>query len=455
MTKSNLLEGNIKKQLISLALPLLMGNILQQLYNTIDAIIVGHYLGTSAFAALGIAGTIMNLFIFILNGFCVGICTIFAQLYGSGDIKTFRNEVFISICIGVFITIFMSILSILFLPYLLKITHTPQELMTDINSYLKIIIAGLFSTYLYNLFSCILRAIGNTKSSLYFLFLAVVCNVILDIIFIAYFHIGVSGAAFATVASQFFAFIGCLFYFHKYNKNLFCKKEDFYFYKPLLYKTIRFGSATALQESSLYIGKILVQGNVNTLGTANIAAYTAAMRIEGFANSFGSSCSEALCIFISQNFGANHSERIKQGFQKGMFLHISLGIVLSILLYLLAPVCITFFLGSAEKDALFSGVAYMKCIALFYVLCFIGNAFVGYFRGISKITVPFIGTTLQITLRVIFSYLLLEKFGLAAVALATGIGWNTIVIYQITMFLKIKYQKVLFRNKNYNSKCSI
>lgn len=435
MKQQTLLSGNIKKQLLFLAIPLLFGNILQQLYNTADSLIVGHFLGTDAFASVGISGSIMNLFIFILNGFCIGISVILGQLYGVGDETHFRKELFVSLSFGTALTLAISGFSMFLLPTILLFIQTPQELISYSTSYLSVILLGLPFTYFYNLFSSVLRSIGDTKSGLYFLLIAIIGNVILDYVFIAWLHTGTAGAAAATIIAQCISALCCFFYLKKKYPTLICRREDIGLHRDLLSQTFQYGIASAMQASSLYIGKILVQGAVNTLGTAGIAAYTATMRIEGFANSFGDSGGSAISVFIAQNKGAGNHERVKQGLKHGLILNITLGLLMAGIMILFAEPGIRLFIGDADSVSIQYGIDYLRLVSIFYVCCFIGSALVGYFRGIGKVHIPFWCSTSHITIRVILSYLLVSHFGLPAIALATGIGWIWAVIYQTLMYV--------------------
>lgn len=431
--KGTLLEGNIRRQLISLATPLLLGNILQQLYNTVDSLMIGKFMGTAAFSAVGIAGTIMNLFIFVLTGFCTGVSVIFAQSYGSGDRSAFRRETFVSVTLGAGITLFLSALFMALLRPILRMIQSPEELIPYIESYLMVIIGGMIATYFYNLFSSMLRAIGDTRAATFFLFIAVAVNAVLDYLFIAILGTGIAGAAWATVLSQILSALLCLIYLFRRDRDLLCTRYECHFEKSLVKRTLVFGFSSALHQSSLYIGKIFVQGAVNTLGTAGIAAYTATMRVEGFANSFGTSAGQALSVFISQNYGAKNSRRVRQGMRQGMTMNICLGLVLSALMYFTALPGMRIFLDASETEAIALGTAYMRQIALFYILCFSGNSFVGFFRGVGRVYVPIIATTLHISVRVALSYLLAPSLSLRAVAIATGIGWLVMTAYQIIM----------------------
>lgn len=439
MKQVSLLNGNIKKELMILALPLLVGNILQQFYNTIDAFIIGRYLGVSAFAAIGLSGTVMNMFIFVLNGFCVGISMLFAQYYGMKNEKKFRQEFALSLWMGLSITLLLSFFSLLFLKSLLKIMQTPDEVRQYAISYLTIILGGLFAAYLYNLFSNVLRAVGDTTASLLFLFISIVLNTSLDIVFIAYLHMQIAGAAYATVIAQLFSSLCCYIYLYRKYPLLLCHKEDFSLQISLLKQTLGYGMVSALHQSSLYIGKMLVQGTVNTLGTSVIASYTATMRIEGIVNAFSDSGSQSISILIAQNWGSGNKKRVRDGLRHGLVLEIICGTVLSVVMFLLSPLCMRFLVGADDMDILQPGISYLRVISIFYILCYIGNAFVGFFRGVGKIDIPFIATTIQITIRVVLSYLMIDKLGLSAVAVACGIGWVCVVF--VHGFSYYRYQQ--------------
>lgn len=193
--------------------------------------------------------------------------------------------------------------------------------------------------------------------------------------------------------------------------------------RPLLRKTVRFSFVTGLHQSSLYIGKLLVQGAVNTGGTDLISAYTAATRIEGFANSFGDSGSAATSVLVAQNRGAGKDGRVRGSFRSSLLLMLGMGLAMSVIMYVSASATVGFMLGEYSGAAYENACGYMKLVALFYTLCFTGNTFAGYFDGIGRVSIPFIGATSHIALRVVLSWLLVKRMGLPAVALATGLGW--------------------------------
>ena len=381
MNQTSLLSGNIRQQILTLAVPLLLGNILQQLYNTADSLIVGRFLGTNAFASVGISGSLMNLFIFILDGFCAGITVILGQFYGSGDRKKYREEVFTALLLGMIIALIISSVCTVFLNPILSLIHTPDELIPYAESYLFIILAGLPFTCLYNLLSGILRSIGNTRVALSFLAAAITVNIALDFLFIGILRLGTGGAAAATILSQFFSAICCFLYLRDTYPGLLCRREDIGAHKDLMIHTLRYGLISALQASSLYIGKILVQGSVNTLGTPGIAAYTAATRIEGFANSFGDSGGNAVSVMVSQNLGAGNHDRVKKSLFWGLMLNWTVCVVISLFMFFGSDPALRLFLSSSDELALYYGNSYIRLISVFYIFCFTGSAYMGYFKG--------------------------------------------------------------------------
>ena len=437
----DLTQGNIYRELWLLTLPLLLGNILQQFYNAADAWIVGRFVGQDAFAAVGVGGTVMNLFIFILSGCCAGFSVLFAQLYGAGDLAAFRKEGFLSVAYGGGAAAALSALALAFLSPLLRLIQTPPEVAEQCGAYLAIVCCGLIATYYYNLCAAILRAVGNTSAALAILFAAMALNIVLDLWFVAGMNWGIRGAAWATVISQALSAALCFLYLRKALPELLFRREDVGMDGELLKRSVSYGLLSALHQSSLYIGKLLVQGAVNSMGTEMIAAYTATTRIEGFANSIGDSGAAAASIFTAQNVGNRNGARTREGFRKSFVLLAAIGLALSVLLYVTARAGVVLMTGETSGTVVDNGVAYMRLIAWFYVLCYAGNAFVGWFRGLGMVNIPVIGTCFHITVRVILSWLLIRRMGLSAVALATGIGWVGVVTFQTLMWKLSRRQK--------------
>jgi len=425
----NLTHGPISRQLIALSVPLLAGNILQQLYNTVDAVIVGRFVGDSAFAAVGVAGSVMNLFLFLISGGCDGIGTLLSQFYGAEDGERFRRDFYLSGVFGAGVSAALTALGLLALPALLRVLQTPDSVAAFAADYLRIIFLGFPAAFAYHLSSGVLRAVGNTRAALFFLSLSMGVNLALDLLFVAGLSMGVRGAALATVLAQALAAGLCAAYLHTRFPKLMFHREDMVLDLPLLKRTAHFSFVTALHMCNLYIGKLLVQSTVNSLGEDAIIAFTAATRIEGFANSFGDSGSAAVAVFVGQNTGAGENSRVREGFRQGERLLLGFGVFMSLVMILGAEPFLKLVLPKGSGSGLGPAMAYLRLVACFYLFNFLGSGQAGYFRGRGRVNIPVIGATGHISLRVVLSFLLAPTMGLPAVALATGLGWVGVVAF--------------------------
>lgn len=427
--QQNTTEGNIDIHLIKLAVPLICGNILQQFYNTVDALVVGYFAGKEEFAAIGIAGTVMNLFLFAIVGACTGVSVLFARYYGAGDKRGFRRQHFTALTMGLLGSIILGFMGIMGKNMILQLIQTPPVLLQYGADYLKWIFLGIPAAFLYNLYASVLRSAGDVKAALFILAAAVCTNLGLDLWFVAGLHLGIQGAAVATALTQMVSAVLCIGYIFIAHRDFLFHREDCCFRRNEFQTTFHFAAVTALHQSGLYIGKMLVQGAVNTAGTDVISAYTAATRIEGFANSFGDSGSAATSIVTAQNFGAGKEERVRETFWKSLRLLTVFGILCAGILFITAQTTMGFMIGNKTDGAFLAATGYLKIVALFYVFCFTGNTFAGYFDGIGRVNIPFIGAVGHITLRVILSWIFVSRFQLNAVAVATGIGWVLVNLF--------------------------
>ena len=419
----DLTVGSPMRHLVYLAIPMVFGNILQEFYNTIDAFVVGRYAGEAEFAAIGIAGTVMNLFLFIIVGCCTGFSILFAQAFGQKNLSELRRQHFSGLLAGALVTVVLMVVGGLGMSLLLRLLKTPTNLQLYVSTYLFYIFLSLPAVLFYNLFASLLRSAGDTKAALYVLAAAVSMNLVLDIIFVAVCNQGISGAAIATALTQIFSAVAAYIYMRHTHREMLLTKEDCRIGIHQIARSLKFGLTTGLHHCSIYLGKIMVQGVVNTGGTEVIAAYTAATRIEGFANSFGSSGSTATSILTAQNHGAGNHSRVKATYKDSLLLLGGMGLLSTVLMLVTAPQTIGFMLGTHEGMAYTEAIRYFRTVALFYLFCFTGNTFTGYFNGKGRIRLPFVGALGHISFRVIGSYLLFGHLGLTAVALATGLGW--------------------------------
>ena len=433
----HLTTGPILPQLMGLALPLLGANVLQQLYNIVNSLVVTWYLGEQALAALGIAESVMNLYIYVITGACMGSGVLVAQFYGEQNLSRLRRQLYVSAVLIGGSVLAAVLLGQLFLPQILTLIQTPDEVRTDVSAYLRIILAGMVFTFAYNYLAAALRSIGDTRVALYILFLSLGYNLLAAWLLVSVLKLGIVGTALATASAQLLSAALCLLYIRSKRAILLFGKADMVLEPALIRLTISYCAVAALQQSSLYLGKLVIQGAVNgisAVSTAAISAFTAAGRVENFTQAFGLSGCEAMAIFIAQNHGAGEDRRALRGFLLGGAVTVGVGVVFSAAMGLFAQPLAHLFLGGGEGMA--PCISYLRLISWFYLLSFFGNSFVGWFRGTGRMNVTFFGTTLQIVIRVVGTYLLVGTMGLDAVALATGLGWVAIVLFQTTIFLR-------------------
>lgn len=430
----HLTSGPIMGQLTRLCLPLLCANVLQQLYNIINSLVVSRFVGPDAFAALGVADSIMNMYLFVLTGACLGASVLIARFYGEKNQAKLRQELFTGLVLIGGFTLAAIALGMLFLPRLLVLIHTPDELMDSVSSYLQIILPGMVFTFAYNYLAAALRAVGDTRAALLFLFLSLGYNLGAAWLFVVALHGGIRGAALATVSAQLLSALLCLLYIRLRRPSLRISRADMRLDRSMARETAGFAAISALHQSSLYLGKLLIQSSVNDLGTAAISAFTAATRAENFIQAFGASGSESTAIFVAQNQGAGQDKRALDGFKRAMAAIVAMGLIFSVLLYTGAVPFIQLFLMGDQGEGLSLGVSYLRLLSWFYWMSFVGHGFVGFFRGSGRMNIPFWGTTTQITIRVVGAWMLVDRMGLNAVALSTGLGWLAIVVFHTACF---------------------
>lgn len=437
--KNNMTKGSIRGHLLRFAFPLLIGDIFQQLYNTVDSIIVGQFVGEEAFAAVGIAHPVVNVVLYLIVGICVGASVLMSQMYGSGDEDGFRREVSTAFILGGIGAIVIGALAAIFVNPLLSAIETPAELMAETRTYLLVIFAGLIFTFLYNIYSAAFRAIGNAKASLSFLIFSSIANVFLDLLFVVVFKMGVVGAAVATVIAQAMSVVLCVIYSRKKIPILSLKISEMRIDKSLVVRTFQCSWGAAIQQASLHIGVLLLQRAINTQGTSAIAAYAAVSRLDAFVLLGNFSISNAMTTFIAQNMGAGEYDRIRKGFHMGRVMLLIYCACACLFVTIFKEGLISLFLEENSARVVELGVAYYYVMAPAYLLAALGDSCQGYFRGMSRFDETLIVTIMQIIIRVSLTYLLVGRFVVQAVAIATATGWATLVILSsIWQFMHMK-----------------
>lgn len=428
--------GPIAPQIIKFTLPLIIGNFFVLTYNAADSIIVGRYVGDHALAALGAASPIMNIMLFLIVGICLGMSVIMGNFFGAGDIVKLKREISTSIITGGIFTLLMIVFGLLFSRKILELMSTPPEILDDATSYLRIIFGGLFFTFIYNIYASTLRSMGNSNVSLYFLIVSALLNIIMDLLFVAQWELGVEGAAWATVIAEAFAALFCIIYVRVKIPILKFHPQEFVFDKLLFRQTVSYSSVAAMQQITLHLGKFLIQGAVNPLGIATVAAFNAVSRVDDLVMVVQQNIGHGTTGFIAQNKGKNRKIRIRKGFLLGLKMEGIYSLIMMVLIFVFAEEIMILFTGDKESEVVNLGVSYLKIMSFLYFIPGITNIVQGYFRGLGKMKITLNATLVQIVIRVAAAYLLATKFGIEGFALACLIGWVFMMGYQATVFKK-------------------
>lgn len=437
----NMTQGNIPGHLIAYAVPTILGNLFQLTYNAADSIIVGRFLGEKALAAVGTANPIMNIVIFIIVGICMGAQVLMSEYFGEKDIPKLKREISTTILSGLVFTAFISLLGVLLSDWILALIKVPADLIGDASAYLRVIFMGLVFTFLYNAFAAALRSVGDAKTPLYFLMISSVANIVMDILFIVVFHGGVMSAALATVTAEFLSCVLCVVYIRFRVPMLQFSRQELVLDKKLLGKTVSYSWVTALQQSCLYIGKVLVQSAVNPLGVSTIAAFNAVSRVDDFVFTPEQSISHAMTTFIAQNRGAGRRDRIKGGCWTGLGLEVVYWIIIATVIYFAAPGIMGMFTQGEDAQLVPLGVSYLHAMVIFYLLPGITNGVQGYFRGMGDLKITLYSTFIQMAFRVVASYWLAPKLGILGFAYACFFGWCVMLLFELPFFFYSRYRE--------------
>ena len=419
----DLTRGNISRALILFALPMIAGNLLQQFYNIADTLIVGRALGANALAAVGSAYTLMTFLTSIFLGLSMGSGALFSIYQGRGDEDSLRAGIAHAFALIMGVTVLLNVAVYAFLEPILDFLRVPDAVLGGMREYLLVIFAGLIATSLYNYFSCLLRALGNSSVPLMFLAVSALANVGLDLLFVLGFGWGVAGAAWATVLAQYASGIGILVYVLAKCKRLLPKRADLRYHPRILREIFNLSSLTCLQQSVMNFGILMVQGLVNSFGATIMAAFAAAVKIDTFAYLPVQDFGNAYSTFVAQNFGAGNTARIREGTKKAFGLSAAFSIALSGLVFAFAQPLMRVFVDASEAGVIAAGVRYLRIEGACYVG--IGWLFLlyGYFRAVQKPGMSVVLTVISLGTRVALAYALAGVVGEVGIWAAIPIGW--------------------------------
>ena len=439
MAAVNMTNGTPVKQLFFYAVPLILGNFFQLAYNAADAVIAGRFIGKEALAATGTASPVMNILILGISGLCIGAGVIMSSYFGAGRIRELKDELATALLFGCISTVVIAFAGSVFIFPLLKVLRVPDTLLSSTALYLRIIFLGAPFTYFYNTLSAALKSIGDAKTPLKFLLFSSLLNIVLDLLFIGLLGYGITCSAVTTVAAQILSALLCAQYIYRKIPLLQLKFSDLRLHKSLLKTTLRYGSVTALQQACQPIGKLLIQGCVNTLGIDVIAAYNAVTRIDDFAFTPQQSIAQGITTFTAQNQGAKKPDRIIRGFCSGLKLEFFYWILICACTLLLHEPLLRLFTDKVQpQNIVHLGSQYLSVMAFFYLLPSFTNGIQGFFRGIGNMRITLISTFIQTSLRVIFTFLFVPRSGIHGIPFACAVGWTFMLLYQIPCYLSAR-----------------
>ena len=438
-------KGTISSQLIRFSIPLVLGNLFQLTYNAVDSIVVGQFAGEEALAAVGTAGPVMNIVILGITGICIGASVLMSEFFGAGNHEKLKQEVATTLLFGCYFSLAIVILGLFCSGGIIRLLRVPEEIAEDATVYLRLILIGMPFTFFYNGVASALRSVGDSRTPVRFLAVASVLNAFLDLIFVAGFHMGVFGAAFSTVIAEAVSAFLCIFYIYRKVPLLRLGPKDFRMARELLRLTVKQGAVTALQQSCQPIGKLLIQGVINPLGVSTIAAFQAVNRVDDFAFTPEQSISSGLMTFVAQNRGAGNGERVRRGFRTGLFIEFSYWVIICIVILLVKEPVMKLFVSQGDGSMVRIGAEYLSLMAFFYLLPAFTNGIQGFFRGMGNMSITLISTLIQISVRVVFVYLLVPSMGMKGVPFACLIGWVCMLIYEVPYYFWFKKKNKLLQ----------
>ena len=427
--KKDLTTGHPLKLIIYFTIPLLIGNLFQQLYNTADTIIVGRTISFNALAAVGLTAPLVFFIIGFAQGVTAGFSIITAQKFGAKDFAGVRKSVAASTILSFIVNILLTVPSVILARWLLEVINTPVELIDDAYNYIVIIFWGTIAAIFFNMYSNLLRAIGNSKIPLYFLIIASIINIVLDFVFILYFHMGVAGAALATVIAQIVPCLISIEYIRRYLPELKTKKEDWKVSYKDLWEHLRIGLPMGFQVSIIAIGMVILQWALNILGPIAVGAFTVATRIDVLAVQCLLSFGITMATYSAQNYGARNIKRIKQGLLYGVITSVGFGVIAGILIILLSEFSIKIFLGSNVTDpALIAetirlGKIYLYINCSLYIFLALLLVYRNVIQGLGNSVVPTIAGIMELIMRTIAAVVLPAYIGFAGISLAHPVAW--------------------------------
>ena len=414
---------NPTKLILSFSIPLLIGNVFQQLYSMVDTIVVGRYLGVQALAAVGATGSLSFLVFGFINGITSGFSVLVAQSFGAGDEKRMRHFVAMSVYLGLIVSAVLTLSTILLTRDILNLMQTPEDIIDTSEVYIKIIFAGILATMFYNLLAGVLRALGDSKTPLYFLILSSILNIGLDLFFVINMKSGVPGVAYATVISQAVSAIACLFYMAVKFPILHFHKEELKFSLLSAARLFQVGIPMALQFSITAIGTMVLQSAINGLGSTVVGAYTAASKAEQLAVQPMITFGTTMATYVGQNLGAGRMDRIREGVKKCIMISCIFSILGSLLVVFCGGILVSLFITGEQPEVMAYARQYLNTIAIFFIPLGLIFIYRNTLQGMGDGFIPMMAGVVELGMRVFVAFVLAKQFGYTGICLAGPIAW--------------------------------
>lgn len=445
--KNDLTIGSVPKSMLKFSLPMILGNLMQQIYNISDTLIVGHFIGTDALASVGACYALIIFLTSILLGLCMGSGALFSIFYGEKNFDKLKSSIATSFILILGLSIIINIFIFIFIDEIIYFMQVPKEIFTLAYTYLYIIFIGFSFSFIYNYFTCLLRALGNSKTPLIFFTISAILNIILSIILVAISHMGVAGSAIGTIIAQAFCAIGLAIYTLKKCPELIPERKHFKFNLSILKDITNSSLLTCLQQSVMNFGILLVQGLVNSFGATVMAAFTIAVKIDSLAYMPAQDFGNAFSTFIGQNFGAKKPDRIIQGIQSAFIISFLFCLIISCIIFIFAPQLMTIFVDNSETKIIQIGVDYLRIEGSFYFGIGILFLLYGFYRAINFPMMSVILTIISLGTRVGLAYYLatIPEIGVLGIWWSIPIGWILADIFGIFYY---KYHRSKFNFNN-------
>ena len=434
----DLTEGGITGRLLRFALPLMAGNLLQQLYNVADTLVVGRFLGADALAAVGSAYTLMTFLTSILLGLCMGSSAFFSIQFGRRDSERLKNSFFLAFVLIGLAALALNVLSFAGLDWIIRALQVPETVVPLMREYLFYIFFGILATFLYNYFANLLRAVGNSVVPLVFLGVSAVLNIVLDLVFVLVCRWGVAGAAVATVIAQYVSGIGILLYYLLRFPELRIARRHMKWDGSIVREIAGFSWLTCVQQSVMNLGILMVQGLVNSFGAAVMAAFAAAVKIDSFAYMPVQDFGNAFSTFIAQNYGAGRADRIRRGIKSAAACAFGFCAAISILVCVFARPLMGLFIPPEEMEIIAVGVGYLRIEGACYFGIGLLFLLYGFYRAVSRPGMSVVLTAASLGTRVLLAHLLsaVPALGVTGIWVSVPIGWALADIVGVVYYWK-------------------